>query len=118
MSSTTLYRKRNDTTPWPLQCLQDGSAVDLTAQAGVAVFGRPVSASDGSTPKMNDGGTVTVDADPTTGKLVYEPTAAEMDTAGIYSVEVEVAWSDGTITTFPEKGYLRLEVAEDLGPVS
>lgn len=36
-------------------------------------------------------------------------------TSAMYDFEVEVVWSDGGIETFPEGGYLSLDITEDLG---
>ena len=84
-----------------------GDAVDLTG-ATCQFHMRPL----GST-------TITVDASAqivteATGIVQYNWIAADTDTVGSYQAEFEVTYSDGTIETFPNNGYIRVEITDDI----
>ena len=105
----TFYIKRNDTSPAMLASLQDanGDAVDITA-ASVRFHLRPISSQ-----------IVKVDADAVIvtaaqGEVRYNWQAADTDTIGSYQAEFEVTYSDGTIETFPNDGYIRVEIISDI----
>lgn len=105
----SFYIKQNDTTPSLRAALQNGSgdAVDLT-NATCNFHMRPL----GST-------TITVDASAqivteATGIVQYNWIAADTDTIGSYQAEFEVTYPDGTIETFPNNGYIRVEITDDI----
>lgn len=54
-------------------------------------------------------------ADATQGKVwfVFEPT--ETDETGTFRGEFEVRFSDGRLETYPNSGYLTIEIIPDLG---
>ncbi len=104
----TFSIKRNDTSPSLLTTLTDaaGTAVDLT----------------GATVRfhMNDlAGTNVVDAAVTvvtaaSGIVRYDWDAADTAAAGLHRAEFEVTYSDSTVETFPNDGFLMVNVLEDL----
>jgi hypothetical protein len=49
------------------------------------------------------------------GEVEYQPLAADVDTSGRYNVEWEVILPGGKILTFPNDGYNRLIILDDLG---
>jgi len=103
------YVKQNDTSPFMLATLKDANevAVDLTG-ASVRFHMRAVGASQ-----------VTVDADAVVtdaeaGIVKYEWDAADTDTVGSYQAEFEVTFVSGDIETFPNNGYIRVEIIDDI----
>lgn len=105
----TFYIKKNDTAPSFRVILKDGdaAAVDITGNLGVTFHMRDQS------------GTVKVDAaatvnDASAGDVQYDWSAGDTDTAGIYDAEFEVTYSDGTIETFPNYGFAKVNITEDL----
>jgi hypothetical protein len=105
----TFYVKQNDTSPAMLATLQDadGNAVNLTA-ASVRFHMRPVG-----------GGQVVVDAaasvvTPLEGLVRYNWIADDTDTIGSYQAEFEVTYADASIETFPNDGYIRVEIIDDI----
>ena len=99
----TIYDlKQGDTKPsLSAQLLSNGSAVDLT----------------GATVKFHMGTTVDVSAvivDAATGNVRYDPATAHTVTAGIFKAEFEVTFSDGTIETFPNDGFIYVRITEEV----
>lgn len=103
------YVKQNDTSPYMLATLKDANeaAVDITA-ASVRFHMRPV----GSTTVTVDAAAVIVDAE--NGIVRYEWDAADTDTVGSYQAEFEVTYLEGDIETFPNNGYIRVEIIDDI----
>ncbi len=44
----------------------------------------------------------------------YQWQAADTDTSGIYNAEFQVTFSDGRVETFPNEGYLKVQIVSDL----
>lgn len=105
----TFYVKQNDTSPSMLATLQDasGNAVDVTA-ATIRFHLRPISS---NTVKVDEAATI-VTADE--GIVRYDWQAADTDTIGSYQAEFEVTYADATIETFPNDGYIRVEIISDI----
>lgn len=107
-----LMMKRNDTVPLTATLKVGTVAVDL----------------EGATVKFHmrdSSGTVVVDAaatvlqvgdgsDGSKGKVKYEWAAGDTDTAGVYDLEWEVSFSDGTIRTFPTTYPTKLQIWGDI----
>lgn len=51
----------------------------------------------------------------TRGAVYYAFQEVDIDTPGIYSGEWEVTWNDGSVTTYPTPGYLKIRVTAGLG---
>lgn len=58
--------------------------------------------------------TVTI-VDEDSGRIRYNWSAADTDTAGTFDAEFEVTYSDGTIETFPNDTYVTVNILDDLG---
>lgn len=53
--------------------------------------------------------------DVATGEVWVVWAPGETDTAGVYRAEFEVLYDDGKIETFPNDGYISIQIIEDLG---
>ena len=105
----TFYVKQNDTSPAMLATLQDadGNAVDLTA-ASVRFHMRAI----GSNQTTVDAAATIVTA--ASGIVRYDWDATDTDTVGSYQAEFEVTYADASIETFPNDGYIRVEITDDI----
>lgn len=104
----TFYMKQNDTQPKMLASLKDGEGdpIDLTS-ASVRFHMRTLT------------GTTVVDAAASivtaaTGLVRYDWQPADTAAIGSYQAEFEVTYSDTTIETFPNSGYIRVEITDDI----
>lgn len=102
------YIKRNDTAPAIRATLKDGDGdpVDLT---GCSVNFHMV----------DEDGTVVVDAagsvvTAASGIVEYSWAAADTDVSGTFRAEFEVTYTDTTIETFPNSGYIKIHIGDDL----
>lgn len=114
MVDTDFHIKQGDTSPAIKVQLSDenGTAIDITGYQEVSFH---MADPDGSTVKVDDdtsGGVSVTDA--SAGKVKYEWSAGDTDTAGVYQAEWEVTYGDGTIETFPNSGYTRILVVAQL----
>lgn len=105
----TFYVKQNDTSPSMLATLQDadGNAVDITG-ATVRFHMRKIGRAD-----------VVVDAaaaivTPISGLVRYDWIADDTSEIGSYQAEFEVTYADASIETFPNDGYIRVEIIDDI----
>lgn len=103
------YIKQGDTSPAFRAILKDadGTAVDITGNLGVTFHMR------------NQAGTVVVDAaatvnDASAGDVKYSWSAGDTDTAGVYDAEFEVTYANGDVETFPNYGYEKVRITDDL----
>ena len=105
----TFYIKQNDTSPAMLATLQDadGNAVNLTG-ATVRFHMRAVG---GNEVVVDDAVTVVT---PLSGIVRYDWSADDTDTIGSYQAEFEVTYADASIETFPNDGYIRVEIIDDI----
>lgn len=106
----TFYIKQNDTAPAIRATLQDGdgNAVDLTD----ATVRFHMKAIDASTVKVDD--IVSIVSPATSGVVQYNWIADDTDTVGSFHAEFEVTYSDTSIETFPNNGYIRVEITDDI----
>lgn len=108
----TLTRKRNDTIPFSGTLKKGGAAKDIeNATLRFHMFktdGSLVIDAAASNDQTGDG------SDGTKGNWSYTPAASEVDESGDFDAEVEVTYADGTIETFPERGYNRVTIGDDL----
>lgn len=106
---STFYIKQNDTTPSIRATLENGNgdAVDLTG-ATVRFHMREI----GQTTVTTDASAVLVTANQ--GVVQYNWVADDTDAIGSFQGEFEVTYGDGTIETFPNNGYIRVEITDDI----
>ena len=50
----------------------------------------------------------------TNGRAKYSFTTANVDTAGTYEAEVQATFANGTVRSFPEFGYITVEITDDI----
>lgn len=105
---STFYMKQNDTQPRMLATLQDGDevAINLTG-ASVRFHMRTLA----GTLKTDAAATIVTAA---SGIVRYDWAAADTDTVGTYQAEFEVTYPDATVETFPNSGYIRVEITDDI----
>ena len=105
----TFYIKQNDTGPAMLATLQDanGNAINLTG-ASVRFHMRSVG---GGNPVVDAAATVVTAA---SGIVRYNWVAADTDTVGTYRAEFEVTYADASIETFPNDGYIVVQIIDDI----
>jgi len=106
---STFYIKQNDTVPSLRAALENGSgdAVDLTGATcrfHLREIGKTTVTTDSTAQIVTEA----------TGIVQYNWVAADTDTVGSYQAEFEVTYSDGTIETFPNNGYIRVEITDDI----
>ena len=105
------FWKENDTSPGLEVILRDGKGnpVDLT---GATVVLNTRLAPAGAV-KINRG-TMGAVGNAINGRLIYNPTASDNDTAGTYEAEIEATFANGKIRTFPNDGYFTIQVTDDI----
>jgi len=105
----TFYIKQNDTSPVLLATLQDadGNAIDVTG-GSIRFHMRQI----GSTAVVVDEEAIIVT--PLEGIVRYNWQAADTDTIGSYQAEFEVTYADASIETFPNDGYIRVQIIDDV----
>jgi hypothetical protein len=105
----TFYVKQNDTSPAMLATLQDadGNAVNVTG-ATVRFHMRPVGT---TTVVVDEAATIVTPLD---GLVRYDWQAADTATIGSYQAEFEVTYADSSVETFPNDGYIRVEIIDDI----
>ena len=106
----TFYVKQNDTAPSIRATLKDGDdqVIDLTG-ATVRFHMRTIG---GTTAKVDSEVSVVIPA--TDGIVQYDWIAADTDTIGTYQAEFEITYTNGRIETFPNNGYIRVEITDDI----
>jgi hypothetical protein len=104
----TFYIKQNDTQPRMLATLKDGdeNVIDLT-DATVRFHMRAVGGA-----VVTDAAAVVVTA--ASGLVRYDWSASDTEDTGSYQAEFEVTYADGTIETFPNNGYIRVQIGDDI----
>ena len=104
----TFYIKQNDTQPALRAQLKDGDDVPIVLTGSTVRFHMRTLT-----------GTVVVDAaatiiTPANGIVQYNWQAADTATVGSYQAEFEVTYQDTTIETFPNSGYIRIQITDDI----
>tara|TARA_R110000803_G_scaffold61660_1_gene121617 strand:- start:254 stop:577 length:324 start_codon:yes stop_codon:yes gene_type:complete len=105
----SFYIKQDDTTPSMRADLKNGSgdAVDLintTVRLHMRAIGSTVATIDAAAVVISEAG----------GTVQYDWVAGDTSATGSYQVEFEVTYSDGTVETFPNDGYIRVQILEDI----
>ncbi len=105
----TFYVKQNDTSPAMLATLQDadGNAVNLTG-ATVRFHMRAIG---GAQALVDEAATVVT---PLSGIVRYDWSADDTNAIGSYQAEFEVTYADASVETFPNDGYIRVEIIDDI----
>lgn len=109
----SFHTKRNDTTPIS-GTLKDAnlSAVDIeNATLRFHMFdsgGTQVVDAAANNDQVGDG------SDGTTGNWSYDFVSADVDTAGRFDAEVEVTFADSVVTTYPNRGFIKVTIGRDL----
>lgn len=103
MSATTANMKRNDTSPALLWRVP----FDINSIGSTVVF----SMRSGSNVVVNRGPALFHDA----RTLRYDWELADTADIGCFDAEFEVTYSDGSVETFPNKGYITVKIEEDIG---
>jgi hypothetical protein len=89
------------------QLFRDDGVVNLTGVTSVELRWRPVA-----------GGTVVVKSatvtDAAAGKVKYEWGVGDTDTAGVYAALWRVTFADGRKASYPNQGFFRFAVTDDL----
>lgn len=103
------YWKQNDTAPAIAEQLLDGTgtAVNLTGASVKFMAWFPGDA----TVKINQSATIT---DAATGKVSYTPSSTDTNTIGALMVEWQVTFSGGAVETFPNSGWQKIVVMDDV----
>jgi len=101
--------KQNDTSPLLQTTLTDpsGNAIDLSG----CTIRFHMKRYKASTAKID--GSVTV-VDEEGGVVRYAWQSGDTDTMGSYLAEFEVTYNDGTIETFPNSGYIQVDVLGEI----
>jgi len=110
MAAQTLNIKRGDTAPqFRAQCRDGTIPVTLTTALSAKFLMKKASSTVVS-------GTMVIEDQTTNPGWVHRAWGSN-DTAveGLYSAEVEVTWSDGTVQTYPCDEYTYIRVLADLG---
>ena len=108
MATQRFTIKRNDTAPNLAGVLKDadGNVKDIT---GATVRFHMLDKDDNTI--VDAAATNSV---PSAGRVYYPWDAADTATAGGFRAEFEVTYTDGTIETFPNTGYIPIRIYEDL----
>mgnify|MGYP002626463953 FL=1 len=105
----TFYIKQNDTRPTITATLIDGDG-SLAALTGATVsFKMRKVGSTSAT--VDSSASVTSIAN---GEVTYTWSASDTATVGSYEGEFQVTYSSGGIQTFPNSGYIEIEVVDDI----
>jgi len=104
--SETFTIKRGDTSP--------GIKYQITLGAGQTLVGATaifkMKSINGTTLKVNAAASV----DNATNVLSYAWVSADTNTADIFRAEFEVTYADTKVETFPNEGYIQINVVSDL----
>jgi len=105
----TFYIKQNDTRPAITATLIDGDG-SLAALTGATVVFK-MRKVGGTAVTVNSSATVTsVD----NAEVTYTWSASDTSTVGSYEGEFEVTYSSGGVQTFPNSGYIEIEIVDDI----
>lgn len=103
----TFHLKQNDTSPALLYRLDP--AVNL-AGASVVFNMRP----RGGGAVVVDRAAASIEGDPANGVVRYDWQVADTANAGRFEAEFEVTYSDGTVETFPNDGFIVVQIGGDI----
>jgi len=110
MPEETFYIKQNDTASFLTRDLKDAFGAPVNVTAAAVVFSM----------RVKPAGTVKVDEQECTivtagiGRVRYEWTATNTNTADEYEGEFQVTYANGKIQTFPNDGYIPIVITDDI----
>jgi hypothetical protein len=105
----TFYVKQNDTSPSMLATLLDGYGVAIDLTASTVRFHMRLVGTDTAT---IDSAAQIVEED--NGVVRYIWVAGDTSVVGSYEAEFELTYVDGSIETFPNNGYIGVEITGDI----
>lgn len=109
MSQTITTKKGDTQKPWPIFIKDGNNPVDLTGKT-VKIYMRSKQGGDNKI----KGATADVLGSPLDGALLYWPTAADVDAAGEYKLEVKTFNADEKPATYPESGSITVVIENGL----
>ena len=110
MADPTFYIKQNDSRPELDVYLRDDKDRSINITGATVKFNMR-SAADNSV-KINNGSVTTVSS--TAGRVKYSFTTTNTDTAGNFDGEFEVPFVGGPVETFPNDGYIKVIITDDV----
>lgn len=106
MAQQTFTMKRRDTSPAliyrlkPAVSLAGASVVfNMRRRGGTAVISRKAASIEGN---------------PSAGTVRYDWEPSDTGSVGIFEAEFEVTYTDGTVETFPNSGFITVQIAGDI----
>ena len=111
MPEETFYIKQNDTASFLTRDLKDAFGAPVNVTGAAVKFSMRVKPA--GTVKVDDEDAVIVTAG--TGRVRYEWTAANTNTADEYEAEFQVTYANGKIQTFPNDGHIPVVITDDIG---
>jgi hypothetical protein len=111
MPEETFYIKQNDTASFITRDLKDAFGAPVNVTGAAVKFSMRVKPA--GTIKVDDEDAVIVTAG--TGRVRYEWTAANTNTADEYEAEFQVTYANGKIQTFPNDGHIPVVITDDIG---
>jgi hypothetical protein len=110
MPSPTFYIKQNDTRPELDVFLRDDKDRSINITGSIIKFNLR-NTSDNTT-KINAGSVTTVSS--TAGRVKYSFTTSDTDTSGNFDGEFQVTFVGGQVETFPNDGYIKVIITDDV----
>ena len=110
MATPTFYIKQNDTRPELDVFLRDDKDRTINVTGATVKFNMR-NASD-NTVKVNLGSVTTVSR--TAGRVKYSFSSADTDTSGNFDGEFQVTFVGGQVETFPNDGYIKVIITDDV----
>lgn len=102
------YIKRGDTRPSIGGYCRDSLGNPVSLSGASVKFNMYIK---GSAPKVNASATI---ADQNSGRVRYDWSAEDTDTAGTYYAEFQVTFSSGKIETYPNDSFIIIHITEDV----
>lgn len=110
MATPTFFIKQNDNRPSLSVSLRDDKDRSVDVTGATVLFHMRNAADDSVT--INGGAVDIVDA--ARGNVRYSWVVANTATAGAFEGEFQVTFADGTIQTFPNDGYIKVVITDDV----
>ena len=111
MPHAQFFLKENDTGKPIEGILRDGFGAPVDITGATVVFHMRLAPAGAV--KVT-GGSMGAVGSATNGRVKYSFSASDVDTPGTYEGEVQATFSNGLIRTFPERGYISVEIEDDI----